>query len=102
MGRSGGPSRVGLGLAGLAMLPRVRAAVAQLVAGLGAGAAGQPPAEPRGGGDGGSPVGASFCRPAFLQLTPDELRRADDQAGRAVQSPRDGRRRLPWSTGYAE
>ncbi|XP_064894804.1 protein phosphatase 1J isoform X2 [Columba livia] len=84
------------------MLPRVRAAVAQLVAGLGAGAGGQPPAEPRDGGDGGSPVGASFCRPAFLQLTPDELRRADDQAGRAVQSPRDGRRRLPWSTGYAE
>lgn len=25
-----------------------------------------------------------------------------DHAGRAVQSPRDGRRRLPWSTGYAE
>ncbi|XP_075578514.1 protein phosphatase 1J isoform X3 [Pelecanus crispus] len=80
------------------MLPRVRAAVAQLVGGLGAG--GQPPAEPR-GGDGGSPAGPFFCRPAFLQLTPEELRRADDQAGRAVQSPRDGRR-LPWSTGYAE
>ncbi|XP_025933026.1 protein phosphatase 1J, partial [Apteryx rowi] len=44
----------------------------------------------------------SFCRPAFLQLTPEELRRADDHTGRAVQSPRDGRRRLPWSTGYAE
>ncbi|XP_076214186.1 protein phosphatase 1J isoform X2 [Aptenodytes patagonicus] len=83
------------------MLLRVRAAVAQLLAGLGAGAGGQPPAEPR-GGDGGSPAGASFCRPAFLQLTAEELRRADDHAGRAVQSPRDGRRRLPWSTGYAE
>ncbi|XP_048184063.1 protein phosphatase 1J [Corvus hawaiiensis] len=86
------------------MLLRVRAAVAQLAAGLGAGA--QPPAEPRGGGAGagagrGSPP-AAFCRPAFLQLTPDELRRADDHTGRAVQSPRDGRRRLPWSTGYAE
>ncbi|XP_074019370.1 protein phosphatase 1J isoform X2 [Numenius arquata] len=83
------------------MLPRVRAAVAQLVAGLGAGAGAEPPAEP-GGGDGGSPVSPSFCRPAFLQLSPEELRRADDHTGRAVQSPRDGRRRLPWSTGYAE
>ncbi|XP_037266707.1 protein phosphatase 1J isoform X2 [Falco rusticolus] len=82
------------------MLLRVRTAVAQLVAGLGAGA--HPPAEPRGGGEGASPAGPPFCRPAFLQLTPEELRRADDHAGRAVQSPRDGRRRLPWSTGYAE
>lgn len=81
------------------MLPRVRAALAQLVAGLGAGA--EPPAEP-GGGDGGLPAAPSFCRPAFLQLSAEELRRADDHAGRAVQSPRDGRRRLPWSTGYAE
>ncbi|XP_054251830.1 protein phosphatase 1J isoform X2 [Indicator indicator] len=92
------------------MLPRVRAAVAQLVAGLGTGASGQPPAEPRGGGGsgyggtGGSSAGpsSSCCRPAFLQLTPEELRRAGDHTGRAVQSPRDGRRRLPWSTGYAE
>ncbi|KAM4759758.1 protein phosphatase 1J isoform 2-T2 [Cyanocitta cristata] len=89
------------------MLLRVRAAVAQLAAGLGAGAGAQPPAEPRGGGAGagagrGSPPPAAFCRPAFLQLTPEELRRADDHTGRAVQSPRDGRRRLPWSTGYAE
>ncbi|KAF4797265.1 Protein phosphatase 1J [Turdus rufiventris] len=83
------------------MLLRVRAAVAQLAAGLGA----QPPAEPRGGGAGagrGSPPPAAFCRPAFLQLTPEELRRADDHTGRAVQSPRDSRCRLPWSTGYAE
>ncbi|XP_061869504.1 protein phosphatase 1J isoform X2 [Colius striatus] len=88
------------------MLPRVRAAVAQLVAGLGAGASAQPPAEPRtgggGDGDGGSEPAACSCRPAFLQLTAEELRRAEDRAGRAVQSPRDGRRRLPWSTGYAE
>ncbi|KAM6310928.1 protein phosphatase 1J [Podargus strigoides] len=80
------------------MLRGVRAAVAQLVAGLGAG--GQPPAEPRGDGDGDGE--RSCCRPAFLQLRPEELRRAEDHAGRAVQSPRDGRRRLPWSTGYAE
>ncbi|XP_074384410.1 protein phosphatase 1J isoform X3 [Zonotrichia albicollis] len=87
------------------MLLRVRAAVAQLAAGLGAGPGAQPPAEGRGGGAGagrGSPPPAAFCRPAFLQLTPEELRRADDHTGRAVQSPRDGRRRLPWSTGYAE
>ncbi|XP_039237878.1 protein phosphatase 1J isoform X2 [Pipra filicauda] len=88
------------------MLLRVRAAVAQLAAGLGAGAGAQPPAEPRGGGagagSGASPPAAAFCRPAFLQLTPEELRRADDHTGRAVQSPRDGRRRLPWRTGYAE
>ncbi|KAM6295284.1 protein phosphatase 1J [Aegotheles albertisi] len=82
------------------MLLRVRSALGQLAAGLGAG--GQPPAEPRGGGDGAAAAGGSFCRPAFLQLSPEELRRADDHAGRAVQSPRDGRRRLPWSTGYAE
>uniref|UniRef100_A0A8C9UH83 Protein phosphatase, Mg2+/Mn2+ dependent 1J n=1 Tax=Serinus canaria TaxID=9135 RepID=A0A8C9UH83_SERCA len=66
------------------------------------GLARRPPAEPRGSGAGarGSPPPAAFCRPAFLQLTPEELRRADDHTGRAVQSPRDGRRRLPWSTGY--
>ncbi|KAM4645916.1 protein phosphatase 1J [Amazona ochrocephala] len=95
------------------MLPRVRAAVAQLVAGLGAeprsGGAGGPPPEPCGLSE---PCGRSRpepcgrlepCgRPAFLQLSPAELRRAQDHAGRAVQSPRDGRRRLPWSTGYAE
>ncbi|XP_078249491.1 protein phosphatase 1J isoform X1 [Pogona vitticeps] len=43
-----------------------------------------------------------FSRPAFLQLTPEELLLADDHTGRAVQSPRESRRRLPWSTGYAE
>uniref|UniRef100_A0A8B9SS17 Protein phosphatase, Mg2+/Mn2+ dependent 1J n=1 Tax=Anas platyrhynchos TaxID=8839 RepID=A0A8B9SS17_ANAPL len=100
------------------MLLRVRSAVGHLVAGLGPGAGAQPPAEPRRGGGGGGGAGtggggggggggsggaaALFCRPAFLQLTPEELRRADDHTGRAVQSPRDGRRRLPWSTGYAE
>ncbi|XP_036308435.1 protein phosphatase 1J isoform X3 [Pipistrellus kuhlii] len=45
---------------------------------------------------------ASFSRPTFLQLSPAGLRRADDHAGRAVQSPPDTGRRLPWSTGYAE
>ncbi|XP_004699227.1 protein phosphatase 1J [Echinops telfairi] len=45
---------------------------------------------------------ASFSRPTFLQLSPGGLRRAEDQAGRAVQSPPDTGRRLPWSTGYAE
>ena len=97
-----GPARPG-------MLLRVRSAVSHLVAGLGPGTGTQPPAEPRHGGGGGSGAGgeegprvAAFCRPAFLQLTPEELRRADDHTGRAVQSPRDGRRRLPWSTGYAE
>ncbi|XP_042656102.1 protein phosphatase 1J isoform X2 [Tyto alba] len=78
------------------MVPRVRAAVAQLVAGVGA----EPPAEPRGGA--AAAAGASCGRPAFLQLSPGELRRAGDHAGRAVQSPRRGRGRLPWSTGYAE
>ncbi|XP_061487976.1 protein phosphatase 1J isoform X2 [Rhineura floridana] len=48
------------------------------------------------------PTRGSFSRPAFLQLTPEELLRADDHAGRAVQSPRESRRRLHWSTGYAE
>ncbi|XP_048781719.1 protein phosphatase 1J isoform X2 [Lagopus muta] len=91
------------------MLLRVRSAVSHLVAGLGPGPGTQPPAEPRHGGGGGSGAGGeegsrvtAFCRPAFLQLTSEELRRADDHTGRAVQSPRDGRRRLPWSTGYAE
>ncbi|XP_015679361.2 protein phosphatase 1J-like, partial [Protobothrops mucrosquamatus] len=46
--------------------------------------------------------GGSFSRPAFLQLTPEELLLADDHTGRAIQSPRESRRRLPWSTGYAE
>uniref|UniRef100_A0A670YME6 Protein phosphatase, Mg2+/Mn2+ dependent 1J n=1 Tax=Pseudonaja textilis TaxID=8673 RepID=A0A670YME6_PSETE len=56
-----------------------------------------------GGGGGGSrgPRG-SFSRPSFLQLTPEELLLADDHTGRTVQSPRESRRRLPWSTGYAE
>lgn len=45
---------------------------------------------------------ASFSRPTFLQLSPGGLRRADDHAGRTVQSPPDTGRRLPWSTGYAE
>ncbi|XP_052035537.1 protein phosphatase 1J isoform X3 [Apodemus sylvaticus] len=44
----------------------------------------------------------SFSRPTFLQLSPGGLRRADDHIGRAVQSPPDTGRRLPWSTGYAE
>uniref|UniRef100_A0A674K4K9 Protein phosphatase, Mg2+/Mn2+ dependent 1J n=1 Tax=Terrapene triunguis TaxID=2587831 RepID=A0A674K4K9_9SAUR len=76
------------------MLGRVRTAVAQLVGGLG-------PA-PGAHACRGPPVGGGFSRPAFLQLTSEELQRADDHAGRAVQSPRESRRRLPWSTGYAE
>ncbi|XP_077191037.1 protein phosphatase 1J isoform X2 [Paroedura picta] len=60
-----------------------------------------------GGGGGGSgscrePPRDPFCRPLFLQLTAEELQLADDHTGRAVQSPRENRRRLPWSTGYAE
>ncbi|XP_039217284.1 protein phosphatase 1J-like [Crotalus tigris] len=46
--------------------------------------------------------GGSFSRPAFLQLTPEELLLADDHTSRAIQSSRESRRRLPWSTGYAE
>uniref|UniRef100_A0A8C0H7A5 Protein phosphatase, Mg2+/Mn2+ dependent 1J n=1 Tax=Chelonoidis abingdonii TaxID=106734 RepID=A0A8C0H7A5_CHEAB len=76
------------------MLGRVRTAVAQLVGGLG------PAARPH--ACRGPPVGGGFSRPAFLQLTSEELQLADDHAGRAVQSPRESRRRLPWSTGYAE
>ncbi|XP_060628668.2 protein phosphatase 1J [Anolis sagrei] len=48
------------------------------------------------------PRRGSFSRPGFLQLTAEELLQADDHSGRAVQSPRESRRRLPWSTGYAE
>ncbi|XP_020857564.1 protein phosphatase 1J isoform X4 [Phascolarctos cinereus] len=44
----------------------------------------------------------SFSRPTFLQLSPRGLRRAEDHAGRVVQSPPDTGRRLPWRTGYAE
>ncbi|XP_060087201.1 protein phosphatase 1J isoform X2 [Heteronotia binoei] len=48
------------------------------------------------------PSRESFSRPVFLQLTAEELQLADDHTGRAVQSPRENRRRLPWRTGYAE
>ncbi|XP_068946454.1 protein phosphatase 1J isoform X2 [Petaurus breviceps papuanus] len=41
-------------------------------------------------------------RPTFLQLSPRGLRRAEDHAGRVVQSPPDTGRHLPWRTGYAE
>uniref|UniRef100_A0A674K7F2 Protein phosphatase, Mg2+/Mn2+ dependent 1J n=1 Tax=Terrapene triunguis TaxID=2587831 RepID=A0A674K7F2_9SAUR len=61
-----------------------------------------PPVPPGPSACRGPPVGGGFSRPAFLQLTSEELQRADDHAGRAVQSPRESRRRLPWSTGYAE
>ncbi|XP_059529331.1 protein phosphatase 1J isoform X4 [Myotis daubentonii] len=109
------------------MLSRVRSAVAHLVSSGGAPPPGpkspdQPeatsllpaaPAEaPRsppakaGSGSAAPPktaeARASFSRPTFLQLSPGGLRRADDHAGRAVQSPPDTGRRLPWSTGYAE
>uniref|UniRef100_A0A670IDE1 Protein phosphatase, Mg2+/Mn2+ dependent 1J n=1 Tax=Podarcis muralis TaxID=64176 RepID=A0A670IDE1_PODMU len=112
------------------MLGRVRSAMAQLVGGLGGGgspssppsvsassgsaaAAPPPPPPPAAPGPSASataastgpcrePPRSSFSRPAFLQLTPEELLRADDHTGRAVQSPRESRRRLPWSTGYAE
>uniref|UniRef100_A0A452HIV5 PPM-type phosphatase domain-containing protein n=1 Tax=Gopherus agassizii TaxID=38772 RepID=A0A452HIV5_9SAUR len=92
------------------MLGRVRTAVAQLVGGLGPAPGAQhprdspapPPAAPGPSACRGPPVGGGFSRPAFLQLTSEELQRADDHAGRAVQSPRESRRRLPWSTGYAE
>ncbi|XP_053447845.1 protein phosphatase 1J isoform X3 [Nycticebus coucang] len=109
------------------MLNRVRSAVAHLVSSGGAPptrpkspdqpnatsappaaapeAPRSPPAKP-GSGSGASAraaeARASFSRPTFLQLSPRGLRRADDHAGRAVQSPPDTGRRLPWSTGYAE
>ncbi|XP_062975620.1 protein phosphatase 1J [Elgaria multicarinata webbii] len=112
------------------MLGRVRSAVAQLVGGLGGGGSPSSPppasasscsttaatAAPPGpsssvapaasasssGSSSREPPRGSFSRPAFLQLTPEELLLADDHTGRAVQSPRESRRRLPWSTGYAE
>ncbi|XP_076975986.1 protein phosphatase 1J isoform X2 [Tamandua tetradactyla] len=109
------------------MLNRVRSAVAHLVSSWGAPpprprspdrlhATSTPPAAPpeapksppAGAGSGsGAPAKttearASFSRPTFLQLSPGGLRRADDHAGRAVQSPPDTGRRLPWRTGYAE
>nr|XP_008531170.1 PREDICTED: protein phosphatase 1J isoform X2 [Equus przewalskii] len=64
-----------------------------------------PPARSRGGSAAPAKTveaRASFSRPTFLHLSPGGLRRADDHAGRAVQSPPDTGRRLPWSTGYAE
>ncbi|XP_073665623.1 protein phosphatase 1J isoform X7 [Tursiops truncatus] len=109
------------------MLNRVRSAVAHLVSSGGAppprpkspdlpNSTSAPPADPpqaprsppaRAGSGSAAPARtvesrASFCRPTFLQLSPGGLRRADDHAGRAVQSPPDTGRRLPWSTGYAE
>ncbi|XP_064138483.1 protein phosphatase 1J isoform X2 [Loxodonta africana] len=109
------------------MLSRVRSAVAHLVSSGGAppprpkspdlpNATSAPPAAlpetprspPSGAGSGsGAPAKtvdprASFSRPTFLQLSPGGLRRANDHAGRAVQSPPDTGRHLPWSTGYAE
>ncbi|XP_033291321.2 protein phosphatase 1J isoform X2 [Orcinus orca] len=109
------------------MLNRVRSAVAHLVSSGGAppprpkspdlpNSTSAPPAAPpqaprsppaRAGSGSAAPARtvesrASFCRPTFLQLSPGGLRRADDHAGRAVQSPPDTGRRLPWSTGYAE
>ncbi|XP_042530714.1 protein phosphatase 1J isoform X3 [Dipodomys spectabilis] len=113
------------------MLNRVRSAVAHLVSSGGAapprpkspdspsatsespaaapGAPKSPPAKPgtASGSGSGAPAKtpearASFSRPTFLQLSPRGLRRADDHAGRVVQSPPDTGRRLPWSTGYAE
>ncbi|CAM4683557.1 unnamed protein product [Caretta caretta] len=92
------------------MLGRVRTAVAQLVGGPGPAPAAQPPRDspapprvpPGPSACRGPPAGGGFSRPAFLQLGAEELRRAGDHAGRAVQSPRETRGRLPWSTGYAE
>ena len=109
------------------MLNRVRSAVAHLVSSGGAppprpkspdlpNSTSAPPAAPpqaprspptRAGSGTAAPAKtvearASFSRPTFLQLSPGGLRRADDHAGRAVQSPPDTGRRLPWSTGYAE
>ncbi|XP_067414890.1 protein phosphatase 1J isoform X1 [Emydura macquarii macquarii] len=91
------------------MLGRVRSAVAQLVGGLGPTPGAPPPRDPNPApappdprACRGPPAGGGFSRPAFLQLSPEELQRADDHAGRAVQSPPQSRRRLPWSTGYAE
>uniref|UniRef100_A0A2K5D855 Protein phosphatase, Mg2+/Mn2+ dependent 1J n=1 Tax=Aotus nancymaae TaxID=37293 RepID=A0A2K5D855_AOTNA len=111
------------------MLNRVRSAVAHLVSSGGAppprpkspdlpntasappAAAPEAPRSPPGKAGSGSgsaapakavEARASFSRPTFLQLSPGGLRRADDHAGRAVQSPPDTGRRLPWSTGYAE
>ncbi|XP_028344805.1 protein phosphatase 1J isoform X4 [Physeter macrocephalus] len=109
------------------MLNRVRSAVAHLVSSGGAppprpkspdlpNSTSAPPAAPpqgprsppaRAGSGSAAPARtvearASFSRPTFLQLSPGGLRRADDHAGRAVQSPPDTGRRLPWSTGYAE
>ncbi|XP_059757121.1 protein phosphatase 1J isoform X2 [Balaenoptera ricei] len=109
------------------MLNRVRSAVAHLVSSGGAppprpkspdlpNSTSAPPAAPpqaprsppaRAGSGSAAPAKtvearASFSRPTFLQLSPGGLRRADDHAGRAVQSPPDTGRRLPWSTGYAE
>ncbi|XP_008108052.1 protein phosphatase 1J isoform X2 [Anolis carolinensis] len=111
------------------MLSRVRSAMAQLVGGLGsssqeAASASPPPPAPIAGSvppaaaasssssssaassckrdPAAPPRRGSFSRPGFLQLTAEELLQADDHSGRAVQSPRESRRRLPWSTGYAE
>uniref|UniRef100_A0A8D0H1I7 Protein phosphatase, Mg2+/Mn2+ dependent 1J n=1 Tax=Sphenodon punctatus TaxID=8508 RepID=A0A8D0H1I7_SPHPU len=97
------------------MLGRVRTAMSHLVGGLGGPPSAEPPdppppapvpptppVPPAPGFCRSPPGGGSFARPAFLQLTPEELQLADDHTGRAVQSPRESQRRLPWNTGYAE
>ncbi|XP_059509303.1 protein phosphatase 1H-like isoform X2 [Stegostoma tigrinum] len=73
------------------MISRVKAVVSQLVGGSGA-ADSSPQLE--------------YCRPVFLQLSPEERERAADHSCRNIVSPGLGssRRRLllPWDTGYAE
>ncbi|XP_029428511.1 protein phosphatase 1J [Rhinatrema bivittatum] len=89
------------------MIGRVRAAVAGLVGGLAGGSSSSsPPSEQEPPAPGASepaplPLKYPLCRPALLQLSPEQLLRAADHAARAVQTPRGGTR-LPWDTGYAE
>uniref|UniRef100_H3BEG9 Protein phosphatase, Mg2+/Mn2+ dependent 1J n=1 Tax=Latimeria chalumnae TaxID=7897 RepID=H3BEG9_LATCH len=47
------------------------------------------------------PIRFPYCRPGFLDLTPEELQRSVDHMNRPILTPRETKR-LPWNTGYAE
>ncbi|XP_043356407.1 protein phosphatase 1J [Dermochelys coriacea] len=83
------------------MLGRVRTAVARLVGGLGPAPGAQPPgdspAPPRVPPGPAASPDRPFCSSPRRSCGGRPITRA-----RAVQSPREPRRRLPWSTGYAE
>ncbi|XP_078465548.1 protein phosphatase 1H-like [Lampetra planeri] len=91
------------------MLSRVRNAVASMVGGMLPGSA-----DSGGGGGGGGggghgtdgaealPVRFPYSRPEFLNLSADEAECSADHLVRPILIPREGGRKMPWATGYAE